>query len=203
MTSCDDGLPVWPAPERNKQPLLQELVRLLPTSGLVLEVASGSGQHGVHFARALTGLTWQPSDCDPENLSLLQARVAHAALPNLRAPLKLDTQQDPWPIDMADAIFNANMIHIAPWSVAQGLMRGAGRLLDAGGKLITYGPYRIGGRHTSESNERFDASLQERDSRWGVRDLQDVERLAQAQGMSLVEQIPMPANNFTLVWLKH
>ena len=200
MQELNDGLPAWPAPERNKGPILDVLHRVLPDDGTVLEVASGSGQHAVHFARALPRLTWQPSDHDEENLQLVEARVQRAALPNLRGPLSLDVRDEAWPVQRAHAIFNANMIHIAPWSVTEGLMAGAGRLLATTQVLITYGPYRIDGAHTAESNARFDASLKQRDPSWGVRDLVEVEQVAGRHGLRLRERIAMPANNFTMVW---
>lgn len=192
----------WPAPERNKAPIADVLRRVLPRTGLVLEVASGTGQHAEHFARLLPELTFQPTDHDPELLEALHARSQQAGLGNLRPPLRLDAGDEAWPLQCADAVFNANMIHIAPWDVALGLLAGAGRVLDAGGVLVTYGPYMLDGEHTSQSNAQFDASLRERDSRWGVRDLGEVAEVAARHGLTLVERVAMPANNFTIVWRK-
>jgi len=190
----------WPAPERNKAPLLKVLAHVLPRRGSVLEVASGSGQHAVHFASNLPGLRWLPSDPADDNLVSIRAWVHDAALPNLSDPVQLDVLSSIWPVATVDAIFNANMIHIAPWACCVALFDGAARHLTAEGILITYGPYRIDGRHTSESNERFDAGLRAQDPSWGVRDLDDVEREAERVGMLLNERIQMPANNFSLVF---
>lgn len=193
-------LPIWPAAERNKDVIAQVLRRLLPSSGLVLEIASATGQHCEHFARAFPGLDWQPSDYDPEHLDTLKRRVAMASLSNLRAPIRLDVTKQQWAIDSADVIFNANMIHIAPWDVTLGLFAGASNVLAVGAVLITYGPYSVGGEHTSESNAQFDASLKLRDPSWGVRDVDDLTTVAADAGFKLLEQIPMPANNLTLRW---
>lgn len=189
----------WPAPERNKQPILNVLQRVLPPSGTLLELASGTGQHAAHFARHLASWTIQPSDVEPENLASIRAWVNEAGLPNLLNPQRIDVLDDDWQIAEMTAIFNANLIHIAPWQAAVGLMRGAARHLEPGGKLIVYGPFRIEGQHTAPSNETFDASLRDRDARFGVRDLEAVLALAEDNGLHLVERLAMPANNQTLV----
>jgi SAM-dependent methyltransferase len=186
-----------PATERNRAPILEVLRRVLPASGTVLEVASGSGQHAVFFAEALPHLIWQPSDPDPELRASIAAWRAQTALPNLRAPLALDATSDDWPMERADAILCINMIHIAPWTAALGLFRGAARLLSPGAPLLLYGPFKRDGRHTAPSNAAFDASLRQRDPAWGVRDLAEVE--AAATGFILAETIEMPANNLTLL----
>ena len=190
-----------PAAERNAEPIRAVLARVLPPRGLVLEVASGSGQHGVFMATALPAITWQPSDADPDALASIQAWSDEAGLPNLRPPVRLDAEDDPsaWPIGSADAVVCINMIHIAPWSAALGLFRGAAALLAQGAPLVTYGPYRMSGR-TAPSNEEFDASLRARDPAWGVRDVRDLESAAAAVGLHLVEAVAMPANNHTLVF---
>lgn len=199
----ENGLVVWPAPERNKQPILEQLQRFLGArEGLLLEVASATGQHAVHFVRHLQGWTLQPSDCDPDYLQTLRRRVEHESNARLLPPLELDVTQSVWPVDRVDAIYNANMVHIAPWAVAEGLFRGAGELLATDALLITYGPYQIDGRHTSESNQRFDQSLRERDPEWGVRDLADLNALATRFGLHERERVAMPANNFLVVWEK-
>jgi SAM-dependent methyltransferase len=190
----------WPAPERNKVPILAVLERVLPREGLLLEVSSGSGQHAVHFARALPAWTWLPSDIDPRNLASIAAYVAEAELPNLMQPRNLDVCTEDWQLGELDALFNANMIHIAPWACCEGLLRGAGRYLRAGGVLVMYGPFRIGGAHTAESNREFDLDLRRRNPSWGVRDLESVATLAQAAGLSLRETVAMPANNLCLVF---
>lgn len=185
------------AAERNKDPILQVLRRVLPSSGLVLEVASGTGQHVEHFARALPGLLWQPSDPDPECRASVRGRVK--TLGNIRAPLDLDVVKRPWPVARADAIICINMIHIAPWAAAEALVAGAAQVLGPGGLLFLYGPYRRFGRHTAPSNEAFDASLRARDPAWGVRDLEAVVKLAETAGLALEEVVEMPANNLSVV----
>jgi hypothetical protein len=189
----------WPAAERNKQPILNVLSRVLPADGTLLEVASGTGQHAVYFARHLPSWTIQPSDVDPANLASIGAWVSEAELPNLRPPVRIDVLDDDWQLPPVDAIYNANLIHIAPWQAAVGLVRGAARQLTPAGRLVVYGPFRIGGQHTAPSNESFDASLRERDARFGVRDLEAVLALAAESGLHLLERIEMPANNQTLV----
>jgi hypothetical protein len=189
----------WAAPERNKQPILEVLTRVLPASGTVLEVASATGQHIAYFAAALPHLTWQPSDFDEEHLRNLAARRAHVGLPNLLPALKLDVTAD-FPVESADAVYNANMIHISPWDTTLGLFRGSARMLPPGAPLVTYGPYSVGGKHVSESNAEFDASLRARNASWGVRDVTDVRAVAEEHGFALEEQVAMPANNFTLIW---
>ncbi len=192
----------WPAPERNKEPILEVLMRVFPRSGCALEIASGSGQHAVHFARALPELVWQPSDVDPENLASIRAWVHEAKLPNLRDPLRVDVLEGDWglPERSVDAVFNANMVHIAPWACCLGLMRGVGHTLRSGGVFVLYGPFKIDGVHTSESNERFDASLRARDASWGVRDLSAVSEQAAHHELVLVERVQMPANNQSLIF---
>ncbi|MBO6949022.1 MAG: DUF938 domain-containing protein [Rhodospirillales bacterium] len=188
--------------ERNKDPILNVLRRVLPDKGLVLEVASGTGQHAVHFAGALPDLTWQPSDVDPGFRASVEAWRAETNLPNIMPPVHLDTTDHPWPIDQADAVINSNMIHIAPWEVCIGLLDGAARLLPEGGILFMYGPYRIGGEHTTDSNAAFDQSLRMRDPSWGIRDLGDVVSEAASRGLEHVETVQMPANNLSVVYRK-
>jgi hypothetical protein len=192
----------WPAPERNKQPILELLQRVLPSAGSLLEVSSGSGQHAAFFAAALPALDFQPSDLDDSNLQSIRAWVQEAALPNLRPPLTLDVCSADWGVAPLDAIFNANMVHIAPIECCHGLMAGAGRHLRAGGVLVVYGPFRVGGAHTSESNERFDLDLRARDARWGVRDVELLQALGEAAGLGFEERVAMPANNQCLVFRK-
>jgi SAM-dependent methyltransferase len=190
----------WSAPERNKLPILEVLSRVLPKTGTLLEVASGSGQHAAFFAEKLPGLRYLPSDVDPENLASIRAWVHEARLPNLAEPLELDATSEDWRVGQVDAIFNANMIHIAPWECALGLISGAGRHLRPGGVLVLYGPFRIGDEHTAPSNAAFDEGLRARDPRWGVRDLEAVVVLAEKAGLVFVERVAMPANNQTLVF---
>ena len=188
--------------ERNKQPILDVLSDCLPKTGFVLEIASGTGQHAAHFAAAFPDVAWQPTDADPMMRESVAGWRAEAGLPNLRAPLALDVTAETWPVAAADAIVCVNMIHIAPWRAAEGLMAGAGRLLPDGGVLYLYGPFKRDGRHTAPSNERFDAMLRGQDERWGIRDLGDVEAEAARHGLRLETTVQMPANNLSVVFRK-
>ena len=189
-----------PAAQRNRQPILDVLREVLPPSGLVLEVASGTGEHAAYFAAAFPKLVWQPTDPDPAALGSIEAWRAEARLANLLAPLALDAQAREWPIDAADAILCINMVHISPWSATEGLLRGAGRLLPAGAPLILYGPYRRAGVTTAPSNEAFDESLRARNPQWGLRELETVEAEAGRNGLRLDRVFEMPANNLTIVF---
>lgn len=197
-----DARETSPSPERNKQPILDVLARVLPPRGLVLEIGSGTGQHVAHFAAASPALTFQPSEMDAERHASIAGWVAASGVSNVKRPLAIDVTLSPWPVAAADAIVCINVIHIAPWSATLALMAGAGSILPAGGVLATYGPYLRGGAHTAPSNEAFDASLRAHDPRWGVRDLDQVADAARKEGLALEEVVPMPANNFTLVWRK-
>jgi SAM-dependent methyltransferase len=188
-----------PASARNREPIREVLARVLPERGLVLEIASGSGEHAVHLARAFPQLEWQPSDTDPVALASISAWRAEAGLANLREPIALDVTA-PWPISAADAILCINMIHIAPWETTLALFDGAARTLPPGGLLYTYGPYRFDGAFTAPSNAAFDASLRSRDPRWGVRDLAELRAEATARGLELETVIEMPANNHSLIF---
>ena len=200
MSGLEDARLFAPAVARNRAPILAVLERVLPGQGLVLEVASGSGEHAAHFARAMPRLRWQPSDPDPRARASIAAFCAEAGLPNLLPPLALDAAAARWPIEAADAVLCINMIHIAPWSAARGLMAGAARLLSPEAVLFLYGPYKEAGRHTAASNDAFDADLRARDSRWGVRDLEEVAALARRHGFAHEESVVMPANNLSLVF---
>ena len=189
-----------PAAARNRQPILEVLRDRLPAQGLVLEVASGTGEHALHFAAALPGLVFQPSDPDPDARASIDAWVADSSLPNLRPALALDASRPDWPVAAADAILCCNMIHISPWASAVGLVAGAGRILPPGGLLYLYGPYRRGGRHTAPSNEAFDADLKRRNPAWGVRDLEAVAALAAEAGLGDPEIVEMPANNLSVMF---
>jgi len=192
-------LPASPAAERNKQPIADVLARVLPPAGLVLEIASGTGQHSEHFARTFPSLTWQPSELDAEALATLTERVRRAALPNLRTPLELDAHEPPLLRGTVAAVICINMIHIAPWSACAALLLHAERWLAPGAPLVLYGPFKRGGKHTAASNAAFDAQLRTRDPEWGVRDLDDVVALARRHSLELVEVVAMPANNFSVV----
>jgi len=185
-----------PAAARNREPIREVLARVLPERGIVLEIASGSGEHAIAFAHAFPALTWQPSDADPTALASIAAHRDEAGLANLAAPLALDVTR-PWPIDHADAIVCINMIHISPWESALALFANAGRIL--GSVLYLYGPYSFD-RALVPSNADFDRSLRSRDSRWGVRDVADLEQAARSHGLELRETIAMPANNHSLVF---
>jgi SAM-dependent methyltransferase len=189
-----------PATERNRGPILEVLRPILRDGALVLELASGTGEHAVFFAGALPAVTWQPTDLDPDNLASIEAFRAEAGLPNLRPPLLLDATADAWPLPAADALVCINMIHIAPWSACEGLVRGAARVLGPGGVLYLYGPYRIGGALPAPSNVAFDASLRARDPAWGVRELDEVTALAAAAGFAREAVVAMPANNHSVVF---
>ena len=192
-------LPVSPAAERNRQPIADVLARVLPRSGLVLEIASGTGQHAEYFARALPSLNWQPSDADAEMFPALAARVQRAALPNLRAPLSFDVHASAPPLADVAAVVCSNMIHIAPWSACVALLGHAERLLPRDAPFVLYGPFKRGGEHTAPSNAAFDADLRRRNPEWGVRDLDDVVGLARKHSLELAEVVAMPANNLTVV----
>ena len=194
-----------PAAERNRQPILEVLQRLLPAHGVALEIASGTGQHAALFAAALPGWSWQPSDPQADALASIAAWCAQSdsgvPLPNVRPPVRLDVMAPDWPgVDVVDAIFCANMLHIAPWPTCPALMRGAARHLTPQGVLLTYGPYLVEGVVTAPGNLAFDQSLRARNPAWGTRHLAEVTREATQAGLRLREQIAMPANNLLLVF---
>jgi SAM-dependent methyltransferase len=189
-----------PAAERNGPPILAALQRLLPANGVMLEIASGTGQHAAFLSEGLPGWQWQPSDFDAGSLPSIAAWCE--GLDRVRPPITLDVLDAEWPGVPAqvDAIYCANMIHIAPWECTAGLMRGAARHLAPGGLLITYGPYLLDDEPTAPSNLAFDADLRGRNSAWGMRHLEDVAGQAAASGLRLRERLDMPANNKLLVW---
>ena len=188
----------YPATLRNRDAILDVLRGVLPSSGVVLEIASGSGEHAVHFARAFPGLTFQPSDPEDAALKSIAAWIDHGGLKNVRAPLLLDAVAATWPVTSANAILCINMIHIAPWRAAEGLMHGAAKILRAGSSLYLYGPYRQASVATAPSNEAFDASLKSRNMEWGLRNLEDVAALAKRAGFSAPDVTQMPANNLSV-----
>jgi SAM-dependent methyltransferase len=185
---------------RNRDPILEVLRRILPPKGLVLEVASGSGEHAAYFAAKLPALNWQPTDPDPEALASAAAHCTAASVSNLLSPLPLDVMSEQWPVERADVVICCNMIHIAPWPACEGLVAGAARTLTSGGLLYLYGPYKIGDEHTAPSNRDFDLDLRARNPQWGIRDLSDVTALAERHGLRLVETVPMPANNLSVIF---
>lgn len=196
----EDAALTSPSVARNREPILAVLTRVLPARGMVLEIASGTGEHALHFASALPHLTWQPTDQDDQALNSIAARREASGLPNLLAPLTLDAAAPDWPVERADAVVAINMVHISPWRATQGLVAGAERVLPPGGVLYLYGAYKEDGANTASSNEAFDQDLRRRNPEWGVRDLEEVAELARAHRMELVERIAMPANNLSLVF---
>jgi hypothetical protein len=195
-----DGAWFTASAERNKGPILDVLARVLPTRGVVLELASGTGQHVSHFAKAFSGLTWQPSDPDAELRESIALRARAERLPNVNPPIDLEVTRLPWPLRTADALVCINLIHVAPWSATLTLFEGANALLQAQHVLFLYGPYRRYGRHTSESNGQFDSDLRAHNPEWGLRDLEAVSDVAGRAGFVLAEIVDMPANNFSLVF---
>lgn len=189
-----------PAAERNKDPILETLRPLLAEAKVVVEVASGTGQHAAHLAGANPHLTWYPTDGDPEALESVAAWTAD--LEQVQPPQRLDVISGEWPVSRADLVYCANMVHIAPWPAAEGLMAGAGAVLQAGGHLCLYGPYKFEGAFTSASNAEFDASLRGRDPRWGIRDAEALDRLAEGAGMRRIARHDLPANNHVLIYQK-
>jgi hypothetical protein len=190
-----------PATARNREPIRDVLARELPATGVVLEIASGSGEHAVFFAQSFPDLTWQPTDPSPTAIASIAAHRADAALPNLAEPIELDVTK-PCAIDHADAIVCINMVHIAPWSAALAVFALAGRILPSGALLYLYGPYLFDGE-TAPSNREFDASLRSRNSEWGVRDLRDLTTAAHADGLTLRGAVSMPANNHSLLFRRN
>jgi hypothetical protein len=204
-----DGRLDAPAFHRNHQAIWAVLQQFFAgKSGDVVEAGSGTGQHVVDFARPIPEIIWWPSDLNEQHLKSIAAWRAHAGLPNVRPPLRIDLSDPAWCPEMHDgsgpgellAVFCANVIHIAPWRVAEGLFAGAGRYLRADGRLFLYGPFKRSGKHTALSNAVFDSSLRERDPEWGVRDIDDLKKLAANVGLGLVEIAEMPANNLILVF---
>lgn len=191
-----------PATERNREAILAVLRDILPQMGTVLEIASGSGEHVVHFAKAFSALMFQPSERTAELLSSIAAHSGDSGLKNINPALHLDALVHPWKIDTADAAYNCNMIHIAPWRVAEGLMSGLGQVLKPDAPFLLYGPFKINGLHTAPSNASFDESLKAMDPSYGIRDLETVTELAADHALELVDRIEMPANNQSLVFRK-
>lgn len=201
------SLPHSPAAERNQGPILAHLLALLPRIGAALEIASGTGQHAAHFAAALPGWTWQPTDQHATHFGSITGWAAQAGGANVRAPLRLDVLNDRWPSEgpafgagVFDLVYCANLLHIAPWACCTGLMQGAAQHLAPGGHLVTYGPYLEDGVPTAPGNLSFDASLRAQDASWGIRRIEDVAAVAAQAGLQLAARHAMPANNLLLVW---
>lgn len=190
---------------RNRGPIREVLTRVLPKKGIVLEIGSGTGEHAVCFAKALPRLVWLPSDPDAASRASIAAWIATEGLANVRAPVALDVRGEIWGVEgdaPFDAMISLNMVHIAPWEAALGLLAGAGRLLRPDGVLFFYGPFMLSGIHTAASNAAFDADLKRRDPRWGVRDVDDLVGEGALRGLELREVVKMPANNLSLVFVK-
>ena len=188
-----------PAALRNREPILDVLRGILPPHGTVVEVASGSGEHVVHFARALPNLLWQPSDPSAEARESIRAIAAEESLPNILAPLDLDATAADWPLERADALVAINMVHISPWAATLGLLRHAARLLPSAGPLILYGPYQQQNETMAPSNAAFDADLRSRNPEWGIRSLEDLVDEADRAGFRMVRVVKMPANNLSVI----
>jgi hypothetical protein len=191
-----------PAALRNREPIAEVLREWLPARGLVLELASGTGEHVVHFAERFPALEWQPSDIHPDALASIAAWREAAALPNVRPPIEIDASSRDWPIRHADALLSINMVHISPWSSALGLLDGAGRVLPAGGPLILYGPWLSADIETAPSNLEFDAQLRARDPEWGLRTVEEFAAAALMRGLDFEQTRAMPANNLMLLFRK-
>jgi hypothetical protein len=202
MTTSDDRQ-FAPATQRNRDSILQVLLQVLPPTGTILEISSGTGEHAVYFAPQLAPRRWQPSDPSEVARSSIAAWREFAPTENLAAPITIDARDTDWKIsEPISAIVNINMIHISPWSACLGLLAGANRLLAPGGILYLYGPYKRNGVHTAPSNEMFDESLQLQDPEWGVRNLEDIITVAQDQNLDLLKIVEMPANNLSIVFCK-
>jgi SAM-dependent methyltransferase len=191
-----------PATERNRDAIVAVLREVLPLEGTVLEVASGTGEHIVHFARHFAHLSWQPSDHDPAALASIAAWTADSGLANIAPPVRIDASAADWPVAAADALLCINMVHISPWAATEGLFAGAARILPPDALLYLYGPYRESDAPTADSNEEFDASLKARDPAWGLRLLDDMAALGDRHALRLNRRVRMPANNLSLVFVK-
>lgn len=201
--SRSETQPFSAAAERNAAPILEQLREVLATTGSLLELASGTGQHAVTFAQALPKWQWQPSDVSEAALDAIGDRVARAGLPNLHAPVRIDVERLPWPVARFDAVYAANMMHISPWRACLGLLEGAATVLSRGAPLILYGPFLRDDVETAASNLAFDADLKRRNPAWGIRRLQSVTQVADVAGFAMEKVVEMPANNLLLVFRRH
>ncbi|MHC5614376.1 MAG: DUF938 domain-containing protein [Nostoc sp.] len=206
----EDARQYAPATQGNSEPIIEVLLQVLPKSGTILEIASGTGEHAVFFAPKLSSRSWLPTDPNPQLRASITAWAEHIGCDNLYPPLELDVREPVWAVENPAfdwlnnqpivAIVNINMIHISPWSACLGLMAGAGRILPAGGILYLYGPFKQGGEHTAASNAAFDESLRAQNPEWGVRNFDDVVAVASAQNLTLKQTYQMPANNLSVVF---
>ncbi len=206
MSNFEDARQYAPATERNRQFILDILLEVLPKAGNILEIASGTGEHAVFFAPHFTPRQWIPSETSSLLIESIKAWSKHHPCDSLHSPLEINAQDSVWAIETMDipikAIVNINMIHISPWSTCEGLMRGGQRILPSEGRLYLYGPFKREGKHTAPSNEAFDQMLQSQNTEWGVRNLEDVVAIASDYKLNLVEVIPMPANNLSVIFQK-
>ncbi|MEA5617778.1 DUF938 domain-containing protein [Cronbergia sp. UHCC 0137] len=207
MNTPADPRQLAPATQRNREPILDVLLNVLPPTGTILEIASGTGEHAVYFAPFLQPRQWLPSDPNPQLRASIAAWSEDFKSDNLYPPIELDAQMPVWPVEKErftnlpiTAIVNINMIHISPWASCLGLMAGAGRILPVGGILYLYGPYKEDGEHTSPSNAAFDESLQAQNPEWGVRNLEDVIKAAKSENLVLRKTYQMPANNLSVIF---
>jgi len=191
-----------PAAQRNREPIASVLDDWLPKTGVILEIASGTGEHAVHFARRFPALDWQPSDVDPSALQSIRAWQQAEVLENLREPILVDAAAAKWPMDRADAVLSINMVHISPWRSALGLLDGAARILEPDAPLILYGPWLSDEIETAASNLQFDSDLKQRNPEWGLRKVEDFAAEATERGLALAEMRQMPANNLMLLFRK-
>ncbi len=196
----DPQMLVSPSCERNRGPILEVLERVLPETGVMLEIGAGSGQHAAELAPRFPALAWQPTEADTSLHASIAAWAEACGATNIRPPLRLDVTADDWPVKEAASLLSANMLHIAPWECCLGLMAGAGRVMQANGVLAIYGPFKRDGRHTSDSNTAFDTSLKARDAAWGVRDLEAVIEEAERNGLDHADTVAMPANNLMVIF---
>lgn len=195
-----------PATQRNKEPILEVLLRVLPKSGNILEIASGTGEHSLFFAPTFSPRKWIPSDPNPTARNSIEAWRQESLIDNIQPPLNINAASSSWELEEKQlnitTIININMIHISPWNACLGLMEGAKRILPSGGILYLYGPYKQGGKHTAPSNESFDQSLRSQNPEWGVRNLEDVVKVAEEKGLIFQEMVEMPANNLSVIFQK-
>ncbi len=190
----------FPAADRNKGPILEALKELLPLEGSLLEIASGTGQHIVHFASHFTKIDWQPSDMDPDHILSIQSHIGELGLKNVRKPVQLDILKQPWYMGQFDVIYNANLIHISSWETCQSLMKNASKHLKKNGLLLIYGPFFFENSTPEPSNIEFDQSLKKRDPKWGIRNFEEIELEAKLYELQFLKKISMPAKNHLLVF---
>jgi len=199
MGKSDDGLEVWPSADNNKQIICEKLIDVFSSQRRILEIGSGTGQHAVWFANHLPHLVWQTSD-RRQNLNFIRDRLAVEGLSNIAQPLELDVSEYPWPGSAFDGVFAANCIHIMSWEMVVSMFNGIGQKLKEGGRVVLYGPFKYQGQFTTPSNSQFDEWLKAQNPESGIRDFEEVDRLAREIGLTLIDDYAMPANNQLIVW---